>query len=54
MPRGVWIWLLLAAGFLSLWANSIRTKHQINEILARELNRESQVQYDPETILRRF
>ncbi len=43
MQRGIWIWLLLAAGFMSLLANSIWTKHQISEILARELNRDSQV-----------
>lgn len=43
MPRETWIWLLLAAGFMSLLANSFWTKHQINEILAREPNRDSQV-----------
>ena len=43
MPRGSCIWLLLAVGFISLLANSMWTKHQINEILARELTRDSQV-----------
>ena len=43
MPRGSCIWLLLAVGFISLLANSIWTKHQINEILARELTRDGQV-----------
>ena len=47
MSRATWIWLLLAAGFMSLLANSFWTKHQINEILARELNRDSQVGMRP-------
>ena len=39
------MWLLLAAGFLGLLANSMWTKHQINEILARQLIRDIQVVY---------
>ena len=43
MPRISCIWLLLAGGFLCLLVNSIWTKHQINEILAREFSSEKQV-----------
>ncbi len=43
MQRLSRMWLLLAAGFLGLLANSMWTKHQINEILARQLIRDIQV-----------
>ena len=43
MLRASLVWLLLAAAFLGFLANSIWTKHQINEILARQLTADSKV-----------